>query len=219
MENRVHKALIRLADRPILLWTLQALDRVEEIEEVVVAVHPNDMKAVFHLVGRWKGHGRSAKMKIVLGGKTRGESVRNGLKALAPHLRWVVVHDGARPLVPPALIRQTLSSAHRHGAAIAAIPSVPTVKQVRGGWVVSTLDRRSIWMVQTPQAFRRDWLEEAYKKAERQKIEATDDAHLVERLGLRVRVVCGSFKNIKITTKEDLIMAEALIRHAGRAGI
>ena len=139
-------------------------------------------------------------------------SVSCGLKALPPAAKWVVVHDGARPLVTPELIEATIRAARSAKAAIAAVPVVPTIKQVRGGWVEKTLDRKRLWAVQTPQVFERGLLEKAHQHGRGNSFVATDDAALVERLGYRVRIVEGSPRNIKITTREDLMVAVALMK-------
>ena len=143
-------------------------------------------------------------------------SVGCGLKALPVSARWVLVHDAARPLVTPALIRATIRAARRAKAAIAAVPVVPTIKQARQGWVVRTLDRSKLWAVQTPQVFERGLLERAHARGRRNGFEATDDAALVEALGHRVRIAEGSHRNIKVTTPEDLAIAETLLKSADR---
>ena len=134
-----------------------------------------------------------------------------GLEALGP-CAWVVVHDGARPLVTPQLIEEGLAAARETGAAVCGLPAGDTVKRVdEQGQVMRTLDRRRLWLVQTPQVFRYDILREAHERSRRT---ATDDAALVERLGHRVRVYPGSSRNLKVTTPEDLALAEALLKSA-----
>jgi 2-C-methyl-D-erythritol 4-phosphate cytidylyltransferase len=144
----------------------------------------------------------------VPGGRRRQDSVREGLKAGG--CDWVVVHDGARPLVTPQLIEAGLAAAQETGAAVCALPAQDTVKRVdEEGRVVRTLDRRRLWLVQTPQVFRYDMLLDAH---ERSRQPATDDAALVERLGQEVRVFPGSPRNLKVTTPDDLALAEALLK-------
>jgi 2-C-methyl-D-erythritol 4-phosphate cytidylyltransferase len=141
------------------------------------------------------------------GGPRRRDSVRLGLEALG-ECRWVVVHDGARPLVTAALIEAGLAAAAETGAAIAAVPLADTLKDVaEDGLIRRTLDRRNLWAAQTPQVFDYDLLREAHRLAEG---DATDDAALVEALGRRVKVFPGSPRNLKVTTAADLALAQAL---------
>lgn len=192
----------------MLAWTLEALEKTEPIGEIVLVVHPSDLTTAKRLVRR---HRFRKVTKVVAGGKTRSASVFHGLQAVSPDSQWVMVHDGARPLVTPDLFRATIQGARRFNAAIAAVPVVPTVKQAIRGWVQGTLDRGHLWAVQTPQVFRRDVLKRAYAKARANGVTATDDAALVEALGQRVRIVMGSERNIKVTTPEDLLIAETLL--------
>ena len=212
LKRRLRKPLVRLSGKPMLVWTLKALERAPSIEGIVVVVHPNDVGRVQRLIRSF----RFQKVRgVVAGGATRMASVYRGLKRLPDSVRWVMVHDGARPLVTPKLVEEVFKAAHRFGAAIAAVPVVPTIKQAREGWVTTTLHRNHLWAVQTPQAFRRDWLEEAHRAGRAKGLNATDDAALVEALGRRVRILEGETRNLKVTTPEDLIVAEALLKRCG----
>ena len=151
---------------------------------------------------------------IVVGGTRRQDSVRGGLDHLAenaPETRWVMIHDGARPLVSNTIIEAGLQAAQTHQAAVAAVPVKDTIKQVRDGVIQNTPERSQLWMVQTPQVFAFPLIHQAHHSglAER---EATDDAALLERLGHPVAIFPGSYTNLKITTQEDLLLAEALIQ-------
>jgi 2-C-methyl-D-erythritol 4-phosphate cytidylyltransferase len=146
----------------------------------------------------------------VLGGVRRQDSVRNGLLALGD-CEWVAVHDAARPLATPALLERTFAAARATGAAVAAVPVTDTVKRVRDGAVLETLPRAELWAVQTPQVFRADLLARAHAASAD---DATDDAALVERLGVAVRVALGAYDNIKITTPDDLTLAAYLLPSA-----
>jgi 2-C-methyl-D-erythritol 4-phosphate cytidylyltransferase len=147
--------------------------------------------------------------KVVPGGLRRQDSVLAGLKAL-PNCRWVVIHDGARPLVRANLITAGLEATQESGAAIAAVPVTDTIKSADGNnYVNKTLDRSRLWAVQTPQVFRFDIIKEAYLSATG---DVTDDAALVEALGIHVKLYMGSYDNIKLTTPADLALAEALWR-------
>ena len=207
LKSKIHKPFIRLRGRPMLAWTLAAFERTPGIDGVVLVAHRSDLEAARRLVR----YCRFRKvLQVVPGGDSRMDSVSCGLKAVPPEAKWVAVHDAARPLVTPELIEATLRAALRAKAAIAAVPVVPTVKQARGRWVEKTLDRSWLWEVQTPQAFHRALLEQAHARAGRNG--ATDDAALVEALGRRVRIVMGSPRNIKVTTPEDLVIAEVFLK-------
>ena len=151
---------------------------------------------------------------VVAGGARRQDSVRIGLDTLAdvkPDTRWVMIHDAARPLVTPALLETGLEAAYKHKAAIAAVPVKDTIKEVRDGKIESTPDRSQLWTVQTPQVFSFPLIYEAHHSAIAQE-NMTDDATLLERLGHPVTIFSGSYSNIKITTQEDILLAEALMR-------
>ncbi len=151
---------------------------------------------------------------IVAGGDRRQDSVRIGLDTLAelaPETRWVMIHDGARPFITPAILDAGLIAAQQHQAAIAAVPVKDTIKQVQHNLVCATLDRAQLWMVQTPQVFSFSLIHQAHHSAAAQ-ADVTDDAALLELLGHPVAVFPGSYNNIKITTQEDLLLAEALMQ-------
>lgn len=207
LKTKVRKSFVRVAGRPMLGWVLRALERSPSVKEVVVVAHPKDLAAARRLAHR---EGAAKVAAVVPGGESRMASVGCGLKAVPPDTTWVLVHDAARPLVTPALIEATVKAARQAKAAIAAVPVVPTIKQARGAWVEKTLDRSKLWAVQTPQVFERKLLERAHRRANG--FAATDDAALVEAMGKRVRIVPGSDRNLKVTTPEDLLIAEALLR-------
>ena len=150
--------------------------------------------------------------RVVAGGSERQYSVANGLKAIHEDTELVLVHDAARPLVPVKTIEAVVAEAWRSGAGIAAVRAKNTIKIVRAdGIVESTPDRAQLWEVQTPQGFRRDVIKAAYRRAEEDGFLGTDDAALVERIGLHVRIVEGSYHNLKITTPEDLWVVETFM--------
>jgi 2-C-methyl-D-erythritol 4-phosphate cytidylyltransferase len=192
------KALVQVAGRPMLAWSLDALRAVAEIEQIVVAL-PEGVPAPEGTIG-------------VPGGAERSHSVLAALRASQGDP--VVVHDAARPLVTPEILRATLAALREHGcdAAIAAAPVHDTVKRARDGVVHGTLDRSELWAVQTPQAFRRAALEAALAAGDDALGAATDDAALVEAQGGTVRVVPAPPENFKVTTPHDLRVAELLLR-------
>ena len=152
---------------------------------------------------------------LVVGGQTRQASVFNGLQSLPTDVDCVIVHDGVRPFVTDEIIFACIEAADEWGAAVAAVPVKDTIKVASAdGFIVDTPDREKLWTVQTPQAFRASVLLDAHALAQREGVTATDDAMLVEQLGFKVKMVSGSDSNLKITTREDLIIAEALKREA-----
>lgn len=209
LRSRLRKPFVRLAGRPMLRWVLEAFEETPAIGQVVVVAHPRDLRRTQRFVRAW---GLKKIFKIVPGGKRRSDSVFEGLKAFSRQADWVAIHDAARPLVTPRLIQRLLREARRYQAAIAAVPVVSTVKQAQGGWVRSTLDRSRLWEIQTPQAFWFELLWKAHLAGRRRGLEPTDDAALVEALGHRVRLVAGFPGNIKVTTPEDVVIAEALLK-------
>ncbi len=204
------KAYVQLAGKPVLVHTLQALESAPSIGSVQVLVKREDIPQTEALIKRYQ-------LKKVLppavGGASRSASVANGVKLLASGVKWVVIHDGARPCVSPQLIEKTLRAAKRHGAAVCGIPAASTVKQVTPkGLVCATLDRKTLWTVQTPQVFRRDWLEQALHKAGRRLSVFWDDAHVLESAGFSVHMVKGEEGNIKVTRPADTAIASALLK-------
>lgn len=202
----VDKIFAPLLGRPLLVWSLAAFKRCPAIEGVVVVAAPEQVARVERLVEEWRF---TDVRRVVAGGPRRQDSVREGLAAAAP-AAVVAVHDAARPLVTAELIEAGVALAHECGAAVCAVRSRDTVKLVgEGGAVRETPARDGLWLAQTPQVFDRALLLRAHAAAE---VTATDDAALVEALGEPVRVYEGAWSNLKVTTPEDLVVAEALLR-------
>jgi len=193
-----------LGERPLLAYPLLTFDSFPLVDVVALVVSSANLDWARELVCAL---GLAKVRAICPGGKRRQDSVRLGLEALG-ECEWALVHDGARPLVTHRLLRDALEAARETGAAVPALPLADTVKEVEGGTVVRTLDRSRLRAVQTPQAFRYDLLLEAHRRAT---VEATDDAALVEALGMVVRVFPGSPYNLKVTVPADLEVARALV--------
>lgn len=196
--------------KPMIVWTITALEQTPIVDAIVI-VAPSEFIGEFeHLrsENKWR-----KVVAIVAGGNDRQQSVWNGLQAMPSETEWVIVHDAARPLVKPSLIVSVWEAAQEIGtAAIAALPCSDTVKRTLDGVLIAeTLDREQIWLAQTPQVFAADLLKEAHEQALKDGCSATDDAMLVERLGVPIRLVLGDPTNIKITHPVDLALAEALI--------
>ena len=213
MGARRPKQYLGLAGAPLLVHTLRALARAACVAGLVVAVPAARVATTRRLLAR---HRLPRRCEIVAGGAERQESVWLGLQA-AGDTEWVLVHDAVRPFITPELVARVLAAAGATGAATCGLPVRETVKRVGAdGTAEATLDRRGLWLVQTPQAFRRDLLWEAHDKARRDGFAGTDDAVLVERLGGRVTLVPGLPQNLKITTREDLTMARRWMARNGR---
>jgi 2-C-methyl-D-erythritol 4-phosphate cytidylyltransferase len=201
------KIFTALMGRPLLAWALGAFNRCDDIDAIVVVTAPGALDRMRDFIREWRFTKVTA---VVAGGATRQDSVRAGIDA-APGAAIVAVHDAARPLVTPELISRGVALARERGAALCAVPARDTVKEVAGDPPVvrSTPDRARMWLAQTPQVFDRKLLLEAHAGAAST---ATDDAALVEASGHPVYVYEGEATNIKITTPDDIVIAEALLR-------
>lgn len=194
---------------PVLARTLLALDGASLVDEIVVAVREEDLVATADLC---KIYAVTKPVKIVRGGATRLESVRAALLECRESAAFLAVHDGARPLADPALIDRVVALAHRTNAAAPAVPVKDTIKVIRDNVVVSTPPREELRAIQTPQVFDAQLLRAALQAAAASGVEVTDDCSAVERLGKEVYLTEGSYENLKITTPEDLLLAEGLLR-------
>jgi 2-C-methyl-D-erythritol 4-phosphate cytidylyltransferase len=214
MGSRRPKQYLRLGRAPILVATLRALARTSGLAGIVVAVPEAHVAATRRLLARQ----RVPKIiDVVAGGADRQESVWRALQRVPEQARWVVVHDGVRPFIDGGLVARVRAAAAAGGAATCGMPVRETVKRVRDGSVEATVDRDGLWTTQTPQVFTRALLWEAHEKARRDGFAGTDDAVLVERLGMTVAMVRGLEQNLKITTREDLRTARGWARHRPRA--
>jgi 2-C-methyl-D-erythritol 4-phosphate cytidylyltransferase len=204
------KQFLQLGGKPILVLTVRAFLKVENIQQIFVAVRKNEIQRV---QSQLREHGSTARISVVEGGDTRQESVRNALKLLPANDNDIVlVHDAVRPLIDSVTIERTIEAVTRHQAAIVGVPAVDTIKQVErtadGAIITSTIPRERIVLAQTPQGFRCDLLRRAVEAADSDGFVGTDEASLVERLGIDVAVVLGSPRNFKITQPGDLALAE-----------
>ncbi len=214
MRAAVNKQYLLLADRPVLAHTLAIFDAHSAVD----SIHLVSPEAEIDFCRREvvERYGFAKVRGIVAGGAERQDSVRNGLLACAARADDIVlIHDGARPFFPPGLLSEVVATAARVGACMVGVPVKDTIKEVADGLVVATPDRRRLWQAQTPQAFRFELILEAHERAAREGFRGTDDAALVERLGRPVAMLEGSYRNIKITTPEDLLLARAFLADAG----
>jgi len=221
-KSNISKPLIEVNSKPVIIYCLNTVSKHPFIRDIVVVANPGNLKDIISKIKEYQ----IRKIKdVVLGGRLRQHSVINGLKAINPKTELVLIHDGVRPFIDQAMVSSVIKAAKSSGAAIVGLPVKATIKEVHGSWfmpagrqgmvhgssiVKKTLNRDNLWEVQTPQVFRKDLILEAYKKFGNK--EVTDDAALVEKLGTKVKIVMGSYFNIKITTPEDLIIAEAIAK-------
>lgn len=211
MGKAVAKQFLPLGDKPLLAHTLLVFQRAPEIDEIIPILSREDMEACLRDVIE-KYHITKVKT-LVVGGKERQDSVANGLKKIEKDASIVLVHDGVRPFVTPEMIRESVDRARNGECVAVGVPIKDTIKEVDEQKIVCrTLERNRLWAIQTPQAFPLKVLKHAYEESYKHKVCGTDDATLVEQSGGKVRVIMGSYDNIKITTPEDLILAEEILK-------
>ncbi|MGH7198244.1 MAG: 2-C-methyl-D-erythritol 4-phosphate cytidylyltransferase [Candidatus Omnitrophota bacterium] len=202
LKTKQPKAFVPLLGKPLLIHTLTNLKRSFPFEEMIVAAAASRMKSVRRLLARY----RLGRVRVVRGGGSRAESVRNGVASLSVRCEWVLIHDAARPFVGRGLVRRLLQSARRTGAAICVLPATATVRRIdpKRKVALGTEDRESLVLVQTPQVFKKNDLLARYKLFGKKALAATDEAALFDGSRIKVSIVPGEPRNIKITTKEDL---------------
>ncbi|MFD0681888.1 MULTISPECIES: 2-C-methyl-D-erythritol 4-phosphate cytidylyltransferase [unclassified Paenibacillus] len=211
MKTEESKQYLQLSGKPILVYTLTLFERIEQVDTVVLVTGADD---VDRCSGYIEQFALSKVQHVVSGGKERQDSVYKGLEVLGSDVEWVMVHDGVRPFASVEHVLACWRKAMEAEAAVLAVPVKDTIKIVNNeGMIESTPDRRSLWAIQTPQAFRLSLLKLAYEQAEKDGFAGTDDAMLVERIGTPVQVVESDYYNIKITTPEDLPWAEWIIQN------
>ena len=203
----VDKVFAPLLGKPLVAYSLDALEACPLVDEIALVLSAGNLEQGRGLV---RDSGWRKVRHVCLGGARRQDSVGCGLAALSPDVRWVLIHDGARPCVTPDIVERGLEAALETGAAVAAIPVADTIKVVGpDGHVRQTPPRAELYAAQTPQVFLRDLLVRAYQASD---ADATDGAAVVERFGVRVCVFAGAPANLKVTTPDDLTLAEALLR-------
>ena len=216
MQVGLNKVFLTLAGKPMLLRTLLTFSKVPAVGELIIAVGADEVEAVKGLLSHVKG---LAPWRVVEGGTERQYSIRNGLAVVSEEADLVLVHDAARPLIRRETIEKLIRVVRAEGAAIVAVPEKNTIKiAAEDGTVSATPPRRALWQVQTPQGFHKEILLEANRRAAADGFLGTDDASLVERIGVPVHIVQGEYSNIKVTTPEDMVVAEAILRNDMGAG-
>lgn len=202
-----NKLFLKLRNIPILIHTLRVFDRDPNCQQIVLAVKKEEKIFIEQLL---KEYGITKVSAIAEGGDERQDSVYAALKAVTSK-RVILVHDAARPFIHQNVIDQLVQAAYTTGAAVAAVRAKDTMKKVENGIIQETVDRESLWIIQTPQAFQYTLLEKAERLAEEENFLGTDEAMLVERLGERVQIVESTYDNVKMTTREDLLYGEAIL--------
>lgn len=203
-----NKVLFSIDGKPILERTVCAFAGSGLIDEIILVISRDDEEKVRQIIGKLP-----CNIKLAYGGGERQESVYNGLAKLPEGADIVLIHDAARPFVDKGIIGRCIEGARLYGAACAGIPVKDTIKYIdEEGYVVKTPERSLLWYAQTPQAFRKDIIVRAHEYARKNGIKGTDDAVLAEQIGIRVKMVEGSSRNIKVTSKEDLLWAEAIVK-------
>ncbi len=218
LEAKVKKQFLPLQGKPVVIHTLRQFEFCPDIDEVAVAVPESSIVEMESLVSQYRLHKVS---KVLAGGERRQDSVNRVLSRLVlKDSDIVLVHDGVRPFVSTKKISQVIKACRSHDAAVLAVQPKDTIRRSNGGgFFDQTLDRSALWLVQTPQAFKASLLKKAFEKARREKFYSTDEAALVERCGVKVKIVEGSYDNIKITTQEDLELGVLILERWKHASL
>lgn len=214
MGMEQNKQYVEVLGKPVLARTIQTFEDCSLVDEIIITTSEAEVEhCKKNIVGKY---GFSKVKAVVAGGASRQQSVFNGLQQVSADSIIVLIHDGARPFIDTGSISACISAAKENGAACAAVPVKDTIKRAdTEGFVDGTIDRSSLWSIQTPQAFQYGLIMEAHRRAASEGFAGTDDAVLAERLGHRVRLIMCSYYNIKITTKEDLTIAESICKITG----
>jgi 2-C-methyl-D-erythritol 4-phosphate cytidylyltransferase len=206
-KSKASKMLVEINRQPIIIYSLKTLSKISFINEIIVVANSNNRRGIARIIRKFS----IAKVsRIVEGGRRRQDSVYNGLKNLSSSAELVLIHDGARPFIDKKTIASVIKKAEESGGAVVGVLVKATIKEAQGAVIKRTLDRKSLWEIQTPQVFKKGLILKAYRKSSG--TEVTDDASLVEKSGGHVVLVKGSYFNIKITTPEDALLAEAIAK-------
>jgi len=212
MNISVNKQFIDISGKPLIARTIEKFQNLKFINEIIVVVGEDEIDyCKKNIIERYNFTKVS---KIIAGGSERQESVYNGIKNVNSSSEIIMIHDGARPFIPDDIVYNAIEETKKNDATVVAVPVKDTIKIVsEKGFIEKTLDRSVIWSMQTPQTFKKDLIVMAHEKALKNNFLGTDDSVLAEQVGYQVKIVKGSFLNIKITTQEDLITAEAIIKN------
>lgn len=201
-----NKLFYKLNNKPILIHTIEKFQNIPWVNEIVIVANPNEIETIETMI---REHNLIVSY-IVAGGEERQDSVENGLSKITSE--YVMIHDGARPFITTEKIEELFHFVQREEAVVLGVPVKDTVKVIdKTGYIKETPERKSLWAIQTPQAFRVSLLKDAYNNAKQYGFRGTDDASLIEKLGRKVKVINGDYTNIKVTTKEDLMTGQAIL--------
>ncbi|MBE7027986.1 MAG: 2-C-methyl-D-erythritol 4-phosphate cytidylyltransferase [Ruminococcaceae bacterium] len=211
MGAEVNKIFLDVLGVPVIARTLSVLNNSDFIDEIIIVTKEHDLAGCHDIVREFNIN----KVKtITVGGSTRQESVRNGLFEVSGNADIVMVHDAARPLVTPYHLEEVIFTAKEYGAAALGVPEKNTLKQIDSdGFIVQTVDRSMVYAIHTPQVFAKELIEKMYKYADETSISATDDCMLAEVMGVKIKMIEDSYENIKITTPDDLVIAERILEN------
>ena len=210
MGTEVSKQFLPLCGKEILAHSVEKFEKAEKIRDIVLVTGEDSLQDVRDMA---QEYGWKKIVSVVAGGKERQDSVWNGLQAVSADTEIVLIHDGVRPFVTEDILNHSIETAVEMGGCVAGVPAKDTIKVCNSENIaVATPDRSTLWQIQTPQTFRKDLILQAYQKAKAEGYVGTDDASLAEYSGCPVKVIMGSYRNIKITTKEDLLIGEAFLK-------
>ncbi len=211
MGGEIEKQFLILGGKPIVVHTIQRFQDSDLIDKIYLIVPENRVEyCKEEIVIKY---GLSRVTEIVAGGKERQDSVYNGLKRVNADTDLIMIHDSVRPFFPDRIIRESIEAAQRYGSVVVAVPEKDTIKEISDDMIVlKTIARERLWRIQTPQTFCREVIISAFKKAIEEGYCGTDESSLVERAGLQIRVIIGSYLNIKITDPEDILLGEMIMK-------
>ena len=210
MGTEISKQFLPLCGKEILAHSVEKFEKAEKIRDIVLVTGEDSLLDVRDMA---QEYGWKKIVSVVAGGKERQDSVWNGLQAVSDDTDIVLIHDGVRPFVTEDVLDHSIETAVEMGGCVAGVPAKDTIKVCNNENIaVATPDRSTLWQIQTPQTFRKDLIMQAYQKAKEDGFVGTDDASLAEYSGCPVKVIMGSYRNIKITTKEDLLIGEAFLK-------
>ncbi|MBR2852406.1 MAG: 2-C-methyl-D-erythritol 4-phosphate cytidylyltransferase, partial [Anaerotignum sp.] len=210
MGTDISKQFLPLCGKEILTHTVEVFEKADRIRDIVLVTGTDSLQDVQDMV--WE-YGWQKVISVVAGGKERQDSVWNGLQAVSEDTEIVLIHDGVRPFVTEEILDLSIETAVEMGGCAAGVPAKDTIKVCNSENIaVDTPDRSTLWQIQTPQTFRKELIVKAYEQAKAEGFLGTDDASLAENSGYSVKVIMGSYRNIKITTKEDLLIGEAFLK-------
>lgn len=210
MGTEISKQFLPLCGKEILAHTVEKLEQAKGIRDIILVTGKDAVQDVQDMAAEYGWQKITA---VVAGGKERQDSVWNGLQAVAEDTEIVLIHDGVRPFVTEDVVQLSIQTAEEMGACVAGVPAKDTIKVCNAENIaVATPDRSTLWQIQTPQTFRKELILQAYETAAKDGFVGTDDASLAEHSGYPVKVILGSYRNIKITTQEDLLIGTAFLQ-------